>query len=220
MFLRGAAQLLADLATTVAPPSPINMARPSSVSSSSSLLSTTIDGDEECVDSEDGSASSSSSTMSSTGSGGKKNDGVSFHTSVPLEFFVKNEETWRGCVRAANSSSGNPSDADNRSDSSKSVVAAAYEAVTHAAHALGNAVRADIPPGAEVHFDALNNQLLLRKIPNHQQSSALSDDKPPASFYNPRDRTGKVRVSSSRYPPVLHFLFEEKLFGFIVLFAS
>ena len=206
VFLRGAAQLLADLATTVAPPSPIDMARPSSVSSSS-LLSTTNDifdeeaDDEESVDSEDNSASSSSSTMSSTGSGGKKNDGVSFHQSVPLEFFVKNEETWRGCVRATNSSNSNPSDADASSGSSNSVVAAAYEAVTHAAHALGNAARADFPPGgAEVYFDALNNQLLLRKIPNHQQSPASSDDEPPPSFYNPRDRTGKVRMSSSRYP--------------------
>ena len=190
VFLRGAAQLLADLATTVAPPSPINSARPSSSSSLASAANGNAgeeDGDDESIDAGEG-----SSTMASSGNGAMKIDGVSFHNSVPIDFFAKNEETWRGCVRATNSSS---SSSKSRNDSG---VAAAYEAVSKASHVLGDTVRADFPSGTEVYFDALNNQLLLRKIPassatsGHDGGSGDNDEETPL-FYNPRDRTGKVK---------------------------
>jgi hypothetical protein len=76
-----------------------------------------------------------------------------------------------------------------RAGESSEGVAEAYGAVAGAAEALGEALRADFPSGADVAFDSVNNQLLLRKLP--APTAGAGGGK--TEYYNPRDRTGKVR---------------------------
>lgn len=200
VFLRGAAKLLADLASTVAPPAPASTATAAAAAAAAG-------------DADEGEELEHEGERSGGGGGGAANgatahDAVSSSRRVPADFFWKNEEAWRGCVRAGN---GN---APNGPGGGGSDVAAAYEAVARAAEALGEAVRVDFY-GAEVTFDSINNQLLLRKrpaqptTPEQGEESAGAGDGGAASgagssdteYYAPRDRNGKVTASSTPRNP-------------------